>query len=85
MSSIEKLKQRLRSNPQGIRYADLVRVLKDLGFEETRCRGSHHIFRRAGGPPILIVKPHGGRNLCAVVDVKKVLDLLEQNREGDHE
>lgn len=40
---------------------------------------------RAGGPPLLIVKPHGGRNLGAMVDVTKVLELLEPNREGDHE
>jgi predicted RNA binding protein YcfA (HicA-like mRNA interferase family) len=80
--SLEKLKRQLRSSPKGIRFADLVRVLRDLGFEEARSKGSHHIFRRPGGPGILIVKPHGGRNFCSLADVHKVVELLEQGEEN---
>jgi len=85
VAGLEKLKQKLKNNPRGIRYAELIRVLRDLGFEETRSRGSHHVFRRRGGPSLLIVKPHGGRRLCAIADVKKVIEFLEQSQEEPDE
>lgn len=85
MSSLEKLKRKLAENPRGIRFTELVRVLLSLGYVEVRSRGSHHVFRPAGlGPSILLVKPHGGRVLCAEVDVKRVLALLEE-KEAGHE
>lgn len=84
MSQLEKLKRKLATNPRGIRYEELVRVLQDLGYTEARSRGSHHVFRPAGsGPSLLIVQPHGGRSFCSEVDVKKVLVLLEQQEVGD--
>ena len=85
MGSLEKLKKKLAANPQNIRFADLTRVLRDLGYREVRVQGSHHIFRPDGpGPSILIVRPHGGKNLCSMVDVKKVITLLDA-KETDSE
>jgi predicted RNA binding protein YcfA (HicA-like mRNA interferase family) len=79
MSSLEKLKRKLVENPRGIRFSELLRVLRDLGYAEARQRGSHHVFRpRGDGPSILIVKPHGGRAFCSAVDVKRVIHLLEE-------
>jgi predicted RNA binding protein YcfA (HicA-like mRNA interferase family) len=78
VGSLEKLKRRLAENPRSVRVAELVRVLRDLGCVETRVRGSHQVFRPRGqGPSIVIVKPHAGRSLCAVVDVRKVIALVE--------
>ena len=79
MSKLEKLKRKLAENPHGIRFSELLRVLHDLGYAESRRRGSHHVFRPAGdGPSVMVVKPHGGRPFCAAVDVKKVIRLLEE-------
>ena len=79
MGSLEKLKRKLAENPRGIRFDELVRVLHDLGYEEVRSRGSHHVFRPSGpGPSLVIVRPHGGRSLCSAVDVQKVVALLEE-------
>jgi predicted RNA binding protein YcfA (HicA-like mRNA interferase family) len=84
VGSLEKLRRRLAQNPRSVRFADLVRVLSDLGYVETRVRGSHHVFRPRGeGPSILIVKPHGGRSFCALVDVHKVVALLEGREPRD--
>jgi len=78
MTSLDKLKRKLAENPRGVRFAELVRVLRDLGYEEVRVKGSHHVFRPDDGrPSLVIVRPHGGRHLCAWVDVSKVLALLE--------
>jgi len=85
VSALDKLRRKLAENPRGVRFAELVRVLQSLGYAEVRSRGSHHVFRPLGsGPSILLVKPHGGRALCAEVDVKRVLALLEE-QEADHE
>ena len=79
MSSLEKLKRKLAENPQGIRFSEILRVLRDLGYAESRQRGSHHVFRPSGdGPSVMIVKPHGGIPFCAAIDVKKVIRLLEE-------
>lgn len=84
MSKLQKLKRKLRENPRGIRFTELVRVLKALGYEESRSQGSHHVYRPAGsGPSILIVKPHGGSRFCARVDIEKVVKLLAE--EGGNE
>ncbi len=84
MSALAKLKRKLAENPRGIRFAELVRVLRSLGYVEARSRGSHHVFRPAGpGPSILLVKPHAVRTFCAEVDVERVLALLEEQEAGD--
>ena len=79
VSRIQKLKRKLRQNPRGIHFNELVRVLESLGYKEARSSGSHHVFRPAGpGPSILVVKPHGGRSLCAMADVERVIALFEE-------
>ena len=45
MGSLEKLKQKLVRNPRNVRFSDLARVLRDLGYHEVRAQGSHHVFR----------------------------------------
>jgi predicted RNA binding protein YcfA (HicA-like mRNA interferase family) len=85
VSRLKKLKRKLSEAPGAIRFDELVRVLRDMGYSEARSRGSHHVFRPEGpGPSILIVKPHAGRAFCAEVDVRRVLALLEQ-QEASHE
>ena len=42
--------------------ADLIRLLKDAGWEPDRIRGSHHVFRHAGNPNIITV-PHPKKDL----------------------
>ena len=60
------------------RFSEVIRVLRDLGYEQSRRRGSHYVFRPPGsGPSIMVVKPHGGRSFCSKVDVKRVIELLE--------
>jgi predicted RNA binding protein YcfA (HicA-like mRNA interferase family) len=86
MGSLEKLKRKLAVNPRSVRFSDLVRALRDLGYREVRAQGSHHVFRPGGpGPSMLVVRPHGGQTFCSVVDVKKVIALLEEKENDDEE
>jgi len=78
--------RKLSEAPRAIRFAELVRVLNDLGYSEARSRGSHHVFRPEGqGPSILIVKPHAGRAFCAEADVRRVVALLDQQEASNEE
>jgi predicted RNA binding protein YcfA (HicA-like mRNA interferase family) len=49
MAGIEKLIEKMRNRPNGIRYEEAVKVLKHIGYELDRVRGSHHQFRNAKG------------------------------------
>jgi hypothetical protein len=43
MSQIEKLLEGARQNPEGVLFADAIRLAKHY-FGEPRIKGSHHIF-----------------------------------------
>lgn len=78
VSSLQKLRRKLTTNPKSVRFNELVRVLSDLGYRKVRSRGSHYVFRPAGaGPSIVLVKPHKGRPFCSQADVERVVELLQ--------
>lgn len=58
-----------------IRFDELRRVLKRLGFEE-RIRGDHHIFSRDGVEEILNLQPRG--SLAKAYQVKQVRTVVVQ-------
>lgn len=44
MTKTDKLNQKIRRNPDNIKFQELVSWLKDNGFSLDRVNGSHHIF-----------------------------------------
>src|SRR5688572_3712180 len=46
-----------QAREQTVRFDDLSRLLRVLGFEQRRVRGSHHVFTRPGVPEILNLQP----------------------------
>ena len=62
-----------RHSDANIRFDDLCRVLKRLGFAE-RIRGDHHIFTRNGVEEILNLQPRG--SLAKAYQVKQVRNLI---------
>ena len=58
-----------------IRFDELCRLLKRLGFAE-RIRGDHHIFARAGVEEILNLQPRG--SLAKAYQVKQVRNVIVQ-------
>ena len=73
MSRAKILDRVLRgASDANIRFDDLRRVLKRLGFEE-RIRGDHHIFTRDGVEEILNLQPRG--SLAKAYQVKQVRGL----------
>jgi len=67
-----------RRNPRNVRFTDLVRLLKSLGFELRRTAGSHHIYKAAGLPLVNLqevggkAKPYQVRQVLALVDQYKL-------------
>jgi hypothetical protein len=58
-----------------IRFDELCRLLKRLGFAE-RIRGDHHIFTRDGVAEILNLQPRG--SLAKAYQVKQVRNVIVQ-------
>lgn len=46
--------------------------MKSKGYDIINAKGSHYAFSN-GTKTITIVKPHGGKKFCHVLDVKEVI------------
>ena len=44
MTKADKLNQKIRRNPNNIKFQDLINWLENNGFTLDRVNGSHHIF-----------------------------------------
>ena len=63
-----------RLNPRDVRFSDLVRLLRALGFEHRRTSGSHHIYK-APGLPLINLQEVGGK--AKPYQVRQVLSLVD--------
>ncbi|HCC68814.1 MAG TPA: hypothetical protein DEP99_02900 [Nitrospiraceae bacterium] len=70
MGKIEKLIEKIKANPRHVRFEDLLKALKDKGYDIINIKGSHYSFSD-GKTTITIVRPHGGNKFCHVLDVKE--------------
>lgn len=77
MSRKDKIIKKIRQNPSGIRFEEIESLLLGLGFRKRQSGSSHCVYRKED-KIIMIVKPHKGEKFTAVVDVKKVLEYLEE-------
>ncbi len=58
MARIEKLIQKMKNRPNGIRLEEIAKVLEHNGYILTRITGSHHHFRNESGDLLPIPKNH---------------------------
>lgn len=72
MSKAEKLIEKIKENPKHVYFEDLTKALKTKGYDIINVKGSHYSFSN-GETTITLVKPHGGRKFCHVLDVKEVI------------
>ncbi len=72
MGKAEKLLDKIKTNPKNVRFEELCKVLKNKGYDIINVKGSHYAFSN-GMTTITIVKPHGGKKFCHVLDVKEVI------------
>ena len=74
MTKKDKLLAKIRQNPGAVRFADMERILLDLGFEMRKSK--HAVFTR-GRFRLVIAEPHPDPHVL-VVYVKAFLALLDQ-------
>jgi HicA toxin of bacterial toxin-antitoxin, len=81
MSSLRTILRKLLSGTSdaSLRFDEVVRLLKAVGFQE-RIRGSHHIFTRAGIPEILNLQPRGQQ--AKPYQVKQVREVIVREQLG---
>jgi predicted RNA binding protein YcfA (HicA-like mRNA interferase family) len=77
MSKVDKLLEKARNNPQGLRFSDLCRLTKAFGFEWVHGEGSHRVYGRAGVRQVLVFQPRKDGQAKAY-QVQQLLDLIDQ-------
>ncbi|MFT9371726.1 type II toxin-antitoxin system HicA family toxin [Paenibacillus polymyxa] len=72
MARVDKIIEKMKNRPNGIRFAEIAKVLNHLGYIVVRIKGSHHIFRNESGDtlPIPFETP------VKAVYVKDVLEII---------
>jgi predicted RNA binding protein YcfA (HicA-like mRNA interferase family) len=77
MTKREKLLETIRNNPRDVRFDDLVRLVKALGFVADRQAGSHSIFVHSN-PAVPFINLQEGKNGKAKpYQVEQVLVLVD--------
>uniref|UniRef100_B8HW06 YcfA family protein n=1 Tax=Cyanothece sp. (strain PCC 7425 / ATCC 29141) TaxID=395961 RepID=B8HW06_CYAP4 len=74
MSKREKLRERLKNNPNNVTFSDIQKLLEQEEFVLDRVRGSHYIFTK--NEMIFVVPVHN--NKVKSIYVKRVIELIEQ-------
>lgn len=83
MTKSEKRLLKMRQNPLTVRFADLIKVLEDYGYDIREAKGSHQFVRIEIEGRIwtsTIVRPHGKKKS---VDPRSIKVLLKQFEEID--
>lgn len=80
MTKREKLLDAVRNNPRDVRFDDLVRLVKALGFVAERQTGSHIVFVHTN-PKVPFVNLQEGKNGKAKpYQVEQVLALVDAHK-----
>ncbi len=83
MSKKQKLFQRIANNPENLRFADFVQLIKAFGFVLERVNGSHHIFFHQEFPIKLNIQSlHGQAKAYQVEQFLKMVESLGLSMDG---
>ncbi len=74
MASRNKLFEKIKNNPDNVKFQDIRHLLEEENFFLERITGSHHIFRKEN---YIFVIPVHDKKIKAVY-VKKVIELIEE-------
>ena len=82
MPSVSELVRQMRTNPKGVRFADLERVCRAYFGEPRRSGGSHQVYKMPwAGDPRVNIQNIGGQ--AKPYQVKQVLTAIEKLKEED--
>lgn len=72
----QKLLEKALAGSKNIRFSDFVTLVEAFGFELSRIRGSHHIFKHPDVPELLNLQDSKGE--VKPYQVRQFLQLVEQ-------
>jgi len=76
MSKADKLVERFKEIPADFTWDELTKLLRSLGYEEKKGKGSRRKFRGEGLPSINLHEPHP-ENTVKKYALRQVLETLE--------
>lgn len=76
MAGDEDILARIIEGRHAIAFRDLERVMRKLGFELTRVRGSHRIYRHPVVPRPLNIQPVG--NEAKGYQIRQLRDIIKE-------
>lgn len=77
MSKLEKLFDRIKNNPQNVRFDEICKIAEAFGFRYKGGKGSHRVYSRKGIVEILnFQNVHG---MAKPYQVRQFLKILEDN------
>ena len=79
MASVIEILERMRSNPAGVRFADLCKVCDHYFSQARQSSGSHRVYRTPwiGDPRVNIQNDKGQAKTYQVKQVLKAVERLE--------
>jgi predicted RNA binding protein YcfA (HicA-like mRNA interferase family) len=86
MTKRDKLRKKLRNNPNNVKHSDLETLLMRFGFVLLRVKGSHHFYQYLDDTrnEIAVVPVHGNEVKSRYVrDAMALLDSLFPEGEAD--
>ena len=82
MGTTDKILERMRREPNGVRFSDLVRVCEEYFGKPRQSGGSHKIFKTPwpGDPRVNIQDDHGRAKTYQVRQVLLAIEKLKQEK-----
>jgi predicted RNA binding protein YcfA (HicA-like mRNA interferase family) len=77
MPSVEKIIEKMRNQPNGIRFKEAEKVLNYLEFYETRQKGSHKRFKNTETQEAITIPE---KTPLKAVYVKEILEMLGDDK-----
>ena len=78
MSRRGKLREKMATSPDSIRFAEVEALLRYEGFILFNSRGSHRSYHRSDGRLLTIVQPHGRQKTCHPADIRRLLEAIDR-------
>jgi len=83
MTRRQKLIEKIQNNPAGVRFQEICRLAKQLGFTKRGGKGSHIVYEKDGVDEILTFQDR--RGMAKPYQVKQLLAVIEKYRLGERE
>jgi predicted RNA binding protein YcfA (HicA-like mRNA interferase family) len=81
MNKKQTLFESAKSNPQGTKFSDLIKLATYVGFQYDRTKGSHVMYKRVTDPKDLMTfqKDSSNKSMAKGYQVKQLIRFIEDH------